>query len=466
MDTVEKVLSFIEEHHMFNEHDKVVAGISGGADSVCLLFVLLELRKRKNIEITAVHVNHMIRGEAADNDENYTKELCAKYGVKCIVWKEDVPSLAKKNKQSEEEAGRDVRRKAFEHVLKEENATKIAMAHHENDNAETFIMHLIRGASINGLSGIWPVNGNIVRPLLCLTRKEIEEYLISKNITWCDDATNDEDDYTRNRIRHNVIPLLEQESKGALKRINSAMDQIRLASDYIEKETIKAYKICTKEEKDKIIIYKEPLLKIHDLIKGEVIKTAIYNMAKKKKDIGAVHFLDVKKLFENQSGKKCNLPYNLLAVRTYDGVEIRKGTDTKSKEDSKEITLNIPGITEIEGKNLKIEANIIDVKEPLTMCDIPQKTYTKWFDYDIIKCKLVIRNRKSGDRIAVNKDGSSKKLKSYFIDEKIPADIRSDISLIAEDNNILWVIGRRMSSRYQVTPETKRILEIKVLEGK
>ena len=466
MNMIDKVLAYIEEHHMFNEHDKVIAGISGGADSVCLLFVLLELRKRKNIDIVAVHVNHMIREGAADEDQKYTEELCKAHNVKCIVWKEDVPSLAKKMKQSEEEAGRDVRRKAFAHVLAKEKADKIAMAHHENDNAETFIMHLIRGAGINGLSGIWPVNGNIVRPLLCVSRREIEEYLLEKGITWCNDLTNDEDDYTRNRIRHKVIPLLEEESGGsAVNHINSAIKQIRLAVNFIDTETMKAYNRCVEENEDgAIIINKNELYKCHDTIKSYVVKEAVYKAAGRKKDIGTVHFEDVMKLFENTSGKKCNLPYNLVAKRNYDGVVIMKNTPKKEEGGIKITELKVPGKIFLKDKNLNIETRIIEVDSKVSKFDIPQKTYTKWFDYDIIKCRLVTRSRMAGDVITINNNGGSKKLKSYFIDEKIPADIRGEIPLIADGSDIMWVVGYRMSSRYQVTDKTRNILEIKVLE--
>ena len=466
MNMIDKVLSYIEEHHMFEENEKVVAGISGGADSVCLLFILLELRKRMNIDIVAVHVNHMIRGEAADNDERYTERLCEKYNVKCIVWKEDVPALAAKMKQSEEEAGRDVRRKAFAKVLKQENAHKIAMAHHENDNAETFIMHLIRGAGLNGLSGIWPVNGNIVRPLLCVSRQEIEDYLTEKGVSWCNDLTNDEDDYTRNRIRHQVIPLLENESGGsAVDHINSAMDHIRSAVDFIQYETDKAYEKCViKNKNGDIQINEENLFTCHEAIIGNVIKKAVYEAAKRKKDIGSVHFEDVKKLFGRQSGKMCNLPYGLTAVRNYDGVLIKKAAYKKEVKGIEEQVINIPGDTYIKDKDITIKTRIIELDKAPLVCDIPQKTYTKWFDYDIIKCTPVIRSRMTGDAIIVNNNGGSKKIKSYFIDEKVPADKRDDIPLVADGSDILWIIGYRMSTRYQVTDETRRILEIIVLE--
>ena len=466
MSMIDRVLDYIEEHHMFEEHEKIVAGISGGADSVCLLFVLLELRKRKNIEIIAVHVNHMIRGEAADADERYTVELCKKHNVKCVVWKEDVPALAAKNKQSEEEAGRDVRRKAFTHVLEDEKADKIAMAHHENDNAETFIMHLIRGAGLNGLSGIWPVNGNIVRPLLCVSRQEIEDYLTDKGIKWCNDLTNDEDDYTRNRIRHQVIPVLEGETNGnAVSHINDAMEHIRTAVEFIQYETDEAYKKCiTKNKKGDIQINKDELYKCHDAIKGNVIKNAVYEVAGRKKDIGAVHFEDVRKLFERQNGKMCSLPYDLVAVRSYDGVVIKKRDSKKATKGIEEQELIIPGITCIEDGKISIETRIIEQNNNVGMCDIPQKTYTKWFDYDIIKCKPVIRSRRSGDTIVVNNEGGSKKIKSYFIDEKIPSETRDNIPLIADGSEILWITGYRMSSKYQITDATRRVLEIKFLE--
>ena len=200
----------MDEHHMLTPGDRVVAGVSGGADSVCLLFVLLKIREEIPFSLHGVHVNHGIRKEAGE-DAAYVEQLCSQFGLPFILVKENVRERAAAEKRSEEEMGRLVRYQAFESVMKSVGANKIAVAHNSNDQAETMLFHLFRGSGLSGLCGIRPVRDHIIRPILCLERKEIEQYLEERKIAYCKDATNEEDDYTRNRIRHHILPYAEQE---------------------------------------------------------------------------------------------------------------------------------------------------------------------------------------------------------------------------------------------------------------
>lgn len=195
-----KVKAYIEKYHMLDEKDKVIVGVSGGADSICLLFMLIELKKEMGLSVEAVHVHHGLRKETADADAAYVKKVCKELGIELRLFYEDVKSFALHNKMSEEEAGRYVRRRIFKEVLKEAGGTKIALAHHQNDNAETLLWNLCRGCSLKGMGGIAPVDGVFIRPLLCLKREEIESYLVNRGISYCTDETNLEDGHTRNRI--------------------------------------------------------------------------------------------------------------------------------------------------------------------------------------------------------------------------------------------------------------------------
>ena len=169
-----KIEQYVSKWDMLKKEDKVITGVSGGADSICLLFVLLELQKKIPFELVVVHVNHGLRGEDADGDEAYVKELCKEHGIVCEIYSENVELIAKNRKQSTEEAGRYVRREAFQKAMQTHGGTKIALAHHKNDSVETFFMNLARGTGLKGLGGIRPVVGEYIRPLLCLERKEIE----------------------------------------------------------------------------------------------------------------------------------------------------------------------------------------------------------------------------------------------------------------------------------------------------
>lgn len=482
---MEKVIKFIEKYHMIVKGDKVIAGISGGADSVFLLFVLLKLREKEGIEITAVHVNHGIRGASAQSDEEFTVDLCRKHGIKCVVYHENVESIAKKRKQSVEEAGRNVRREAFEKTLREEHGTKIAMAHHQNDNAETLLMNLARGAGLKGLGGIRPVNGNVVRPLLCLTRQEIEAYLKKLGLCWCQDETNDEDDYTRNRLRHFVIPFLEEQvNTQAIRHMNEAMEQVRMVEEYLEEQTRAAAAVCIREkEPGELLIQKDLFLSQPKVIQRMLARKCLAIAAGAWNNISIVHVDALISLFEKQSGRSRNLPYSVKALRTYEGVLLKKNPSGAAGVNHVEIkgtaggkgtqgtflgsyVLKVPGITEIKELNLTICCSILEKGKDFSVNQIPQKNYTKWMDYDIIKGNLIVRTRLSGDRIVIDKSGRSQKLKSYLINEKIPAEERDSLPVIADEDQILWILGHRMSSACLVTEQTDRVLEIKVTEEK
>lgn len=467
---MKKIEQFIKKNHMIENGDRIIAGISGGADSVCLLFVLLELRKKYAIDIIAVHVNHCIRGEDALADERFTVDLCKKYNVKCKVFRKEVESIAKNRKQSVEEAGRDVRREAFVEVLKKERGTKIAMAHHQNDNAETFLMNIARGTGLKGLGGIRPVNGKVIRPLLCMTREEIEQFVRNRKCGWCTDETNNEQEYTRNKIRHSVLPILEQQVNfHTIQHMNETMAQIRNVWEYMEIQTDSAMEICVdKRENTEVQIYKEQYDHLHDVIQHMLLHKCLTYVAGAQRNITSAHIEAIYDLMNKQCGKSRNLPYGVRAVRNYEGLSLSREEQKikdKNKDETEEILLNIPGRTYIPEWNLTFQCDIRKSEEAI-MEQIPQKTYTKWFDYDIIKGNLTVRNRRAGDYIVIDKTGKKQKIKSYFVNEKIPAEQRNQIPLICDDEKVMWIVGYRMSSACQVVKTTKNILEITVMEEK
>ena len=455
---------------MIESGDRIVAGISGGADSVCLFFALLELQKEMDFTFYAVHINHGYRGEASDRDERFVRDLCEKYGVPLQVFSVDLESTAKKRKQSLEEAGREIRRELFEKEMQSRDACKIALAHHENDNAETFLWNLCRGCGLHGLGGIRPVNGVYIRPLLGMTRGEIETFLQKRQQPYCTDATNLETDYTRNKLRHLVLPVLEEQiNRQTIRHMNTTMEELRELDDYVEMQVEAAYQACVEKEQDEnCLIRKEPLLQYPELLQNKVIFRCLAETAATQKNLGRVHVEDVRALLEKQPGRSLDLPARVRAVREYEGVRLKKIRYEKEQSvkdrytEQNAVCLAIPGTTVLPEQNLKVTCRILE-KNPLSEgTDIPQKTYTKWFDYDIIKKCLHIRTRQSGDWITVDGAGHRQKLKSWFVNEKIPYKQREEIPLIAEGNQILWILGYRMGSAYRISSETRRILRIDV----
>jgi len=461
---LEKVEKYIEQEKMLTPGDKVVIGVSGGADSVCLLLILDRLRKKIGFDILAVHVNHGIRGKDAEADEKFVKELCERRKIICRTVTVDVPKMASERKMSEEEAGRTARREIFEQVAKECQGTKIALAHHQDDNAETFFLHLARGSGLKGLGGIYPVNGMYIRPLLCVGRKEIEICLKEQKIAYCTDATNQEEIYMRNRIRKRVIPYFKENiNEKTVEHMNQSMEELREVWEYMDGKAEEAYKNCVVQEKEGLLICAERYLKQEQLIRKMVLRRALICVSEHEKDLEQIHVKEMGGLFEKQVGKSLDLPYEVRALRTYDGIRLeRKKEIPEEKKEEKYLNFErSSGMLEY-GK-WKIFYRIFEkagCEDP-----IPKKTYTKWFDYDIIKQSVAVRTRRAGDFIVIDKNGSRQKLKSYFINEKIPAAERTEIPLIAEENEILWIAGYRQNKAYQVTEQTTNILEITINGG-
>lgn len=466
-----RVKAYIEKYGMIAPDDTIVAGVSGGADSVCLLFLLHELAQELSFRIIAVHVNHGIREEAAE-DAAFVKKLCAELEIPFFLVEEDVRGRAAKEKLSEEEAGRNVRYEAFERVLLSQVSGngRIAVAHNANDRVETMLFHLFRGTGLAGASGIRPVRDKIIRPLLCLKRSEIEEYLNEKQIGFCIDRTNLEDTYTRNRIRNHILPYAEQEiCHGVVEHMWETADLLLETEDYVKKQAQKALERCLSvEDKEKdmkgLTLNAKRLAGEEPLMQRQVILICLERLTKGRKDITSAHVAAICGLLNGQGSKQVSLPYGLTAVREYERLWIGKIKETESSGPKKEWLIDlddipaavcIPGLGEVDFMMFSFEKTQI----------IPGKSYTKWFDYDRITKSVVFRPRKTGDYLTINGNLSRKSLKDYMIGEKIPKNRRDDLYVLADGSHILWVPGYRISHYYKVSEHTKRILQVRIRGG-
>lgn len=478
---ITKIKAYMEQFHMVKPGDTVLIGLSGGADSVCLFFLLKEMLYKSNIQMAAIHVNHMLRGDAALADEEFVRGLCEKEEIPCYIFRSPVQEISLKKGLSLEEAGREVRYDLFTKTAKEIGAAKIALAHHQNDQAETMLFHLARGCGLTGLRGIRPVRSMqefiIIRPLLCVTRLEIEQFLLQRKISFCIDTTNEENIYSRNLVRNKVIPLLEQQigSKTVLHMAATA-DLLGEADDYCKFMTDKSFHTVVQIENNIFKISIPLLLNEHSYMQKEIIKKALEDCALAKKDIERVHVLKVLGLCELQTGRHIDLPYGIQAFKEYEFLLIQKKGQAEVPEKVKTVKLILP---EAQKSNEIVLDDLYDKKvlpfqeiNILRMAvfartkdeEVPKNLYTKWFDYDKIKEYLCLRPRQAGDYYYCSNE-YSKKLKSYFIDEKVPRNQRDSIPLIAEGSHILWVIGGRISHYYKVDENTKYILEFKITGG-
>ena len=477
---IQKVFSYMEKYKMITEHDLVAAGVSGGADSLCLLFMLLEYRKKVPFELVVVHVNHGIRTEAS-GDAEFVKEICNRENIPYFLKKEDVSKLAEEEHLSEEEAGRKVRYAAFEEALeiykKKVSSTaigecKIAVAHHQKDVAETVLFHMFRGTGIYGMSGILPVNNHIIRPLLSSSRKEIEEFLVLRGQNWCIDHTNEEDTYTRNKIRHHILEYAEREiNERATEHVAKTAGMMASMREYLEYEVAKMMEQITEVMEDMVSINIEEMKQYPELLQGQFFLMIIDKLSPGRKDIGAKHIQDIQELCEKSGTKRIYLPGSLEVVKEYGTLWIKKQKNP-SPEDKRcgKVKNNVGSlaeeIQELEaGKSYLLnDGSVLDISL-INIADfggIEEKKYTKYFDYDKINSRLILRFRQSGDYLTVNDLGQKKSLKEYFINEKVPSSIRAQIPLVADENHILWAIGYRISAYYKVTSETKKIIQMTI----
>lgn len=458
-----KIMSFMEEYHMAKEGDRIMAAVSGGADSICLLLMLLAMRQEKRYRICVVHVEHGIRGEESRRDAHFVENFCKDRGIPCKIFHCQAEKFAKENKMTVEEGARKLRYGFFSQAASEFGADRIAVAHNQNDCAETMLFHLARGCALKGLGSILPVRGNIIRPLLCVDRKEIELFLAERDQEFCVDKTNEELDYTRNKIRHQILPVLEEINKQAVFHMNQTAHFAAEASELMEE--------LSEQAKDKYVTWKKEGTYISETFAGEkpviqkhVVWTLITEIAGSSRDVSEIHISQVIELFGKQVGKRLHLPYGIEAERTYDGILFRKKMQNtaQGKQEYAETAWILPceGVMRIPSFGYEIHTRIKEKK--MQNEEIPKKKYTKWFDYDKIKGVMRLRTRRENDFFVIDPEGRRKKLKKYLIDEKVPREERERILLLADDEHVIWAIGYRISEDIKVTDKTKRILEIQV----
>ena len=451
----DKVCSYIREHHMIRTGDHVIAGISGGADSVCLLFVLLELREKLGFTLEAVHVEHGIRGMESREDAAFTESLCEEQGIVFHQYTYDVPDRARRERLSMEEAARKCRYEAFEKACGERENAKIAVAHNQDDQAETILWNLARGAGMRGLCGMRPVNGRIIRPLLDVSRREIEEFLREKGQSFRTDSTNLSDAYTRNRVRRQILPAMEEGLNGQVRRhIAHAGDRIRRTQEFLERLASEKAGSCSEMRDGEVWIDRNAFQSEDEVMQEYMLLIWLKRLEGGLKDLGAVQIEELRRLAAGQSGRKLMLPGGRSARCTGSYLVLGPGQEPKPSPGEK--VLEVPG--ETRWGNYRVLTRLMPYKKEI----IPENKYTKWMDYDTIKNTIQLRNRKSGDYFIA--DGGHSKLKKYFIDEKILKEYRDQILLLADGSHILWIVGYRISEACRITDQTKTVLEIQIVE--
>ena len=524
---IERIYNFMTGHNMLEEGGCILAAVSGGADSMCLLEVLRELQRRSGFRLKVFHVHHGLR-ESADGDLRYVSQYCEDRGIPFEAAYVDAAGFAAESGLSVEEAARHLRYKALEQAADRweqellssgcetvpapaghgaapaptgrtaeaptgrtaearagrtaeaptgrtaeaptgrKAECRIAVAHHMEDQAETVLFNLVRGSRLTGLRGMLPVNGRIIRPLLTCSRGEIEAFLNARGIRWREDETNEDVRYSRNLLRHEVMPLLERINKGAVEHIARAAEEAARAEEFLMEETERAALQCC-ERRDSVSCVSVPeLMRQPTLIRRRVIYGVIADTAGRKKDLQDLHVQAVLQLAQKNGNGRLDVFGGVRVEKVYDKLFFCMGAKNGAfRADA------------VSGRRWPMDAGeyscrVLDFDGDLS--SVPRKLYTKWLDYDKIGAFPSFRTRREGDRIRLDESGRSKTIARYMIDAKVPAELRGRIVLPASGSEILWIpAGRtdaaeagtgsssdsgRISAAYMVSSHTSRVLEI------
>ena len=456
-----QVLKYIEKNQLIKGGETVIVGLSGGADSVCLLSVLKEISEELDFSLYAIHVHHGIRRETADRDEAFSRKLCGDMKIPYKAEYIDVPKEAAGSGESYEECARRLRYGIFSKEAKGFEKPLIAVAHHKDDQAETVLFRMIRGTGIKGLAAMLPKNGNIIRPLLCLSKSDILSFLLDNQMSYVSDETNEDPSYSRNRIRLNILPEAEKICDGATEHIADICEDAKRASDFIEKcagELVARAELKGKNEN--IRLFKVDMLReSEEILINTALRQVIEGMIHSLKDVTREHIESIKGLLNGYEARSIDLPKGLKVRREGNELEFTVGDVLKTEEKKPFfVEINSDGSVILpKGQELTISFD-----DAVKIGDIPQNLYTKWLDYDKISPGLCLRQRQEGDYLIIDGKGSKKSLKKYMVDEKIPKSRRDTIPVLARGHEIFWVLGYRISESCKVDEKTEHIIRFEI----
>lgn len=441
--------TFSKENGLVESGDRILVGVSGGIDSVVLLDILVKIQRKMKLKIAVAHVNYGLRKES-DRDNKFVKELSGKY---CFPFFEKKVKLAGSNI---EEKARDIRYGFFNEIAKCEGFNKIAVAHHKNDLVETFFLNLVRGSGLTGLVSMKQKNGNLVRPLLFATRKEIEEYAKENKLKYVEDVTNKDLTIKRNLVRHRIIPEFEKMNPDFVETISSEIQTLREVNDIISDITTNHYKKLAKETENSVELSVKYLCTLHPYLQSEIIRKSLLHAKGDLRDISRKNIEDILKLTKKPFGtKKVHLPGCLLAERTYDKIVLEKEGFTIS-ETQKEVVLEA-GRKVFFGK----WCFFLEKKAKFSQKEDENLVYI-----DIQKAgDLLVRCRLDGDRVDL-REGKTKKLQDVFVDAKVPQKERKTYPIIVnKENKVIMIPFLRTNPLFRASKESKNIASIQVTKG-
>jgi tRNA(Ile)-lysidine synthase len=458
-----KVKQTIKRFSLLKPGDHIVVAVSGGPDSVCLLSILLSLAKEFDLTLHIAHLDHAFRGKESADEALFVAELAKKLGIPATIEKIDVPAFCQERGLSSQEGARTVRYGFLERVAETVGAARIATGHTADDQAETLLMRLLRGAGLSGLSAIPPVRRNIIRPLIEVTREAILDYLKEAGLEFKTDSTNAKPVYTRNRIRSDVLPVLKQFNPRIVETLASEAALLRDEDEAAEVCLETFYGSVIVQKTENVALKRDAFKVLPQAFRRRLFRKAVDLAYGEPANLSSAHVDEALAFMASaQTGRALQLPCSLTVEREYERFIV--SANTTDRFFSRTLALN--DVTLVPEFGLLIEVNI-------SVTSLPEEPVGNYFwqaefDYDKITAPLMLRTRLRGDRFCPTRMRErSKKLQDYFVDEKIPRRKRDMVPLLVAGSNILWVIGFRTDERYLPRPDTKSVLvvQIKPLNG-
>lgn len=440
-----KVSNFIQEKNLLHSNENVIVALSGGSDSVALLRLMDSL----GYKCIAAHCNFHLRGAESDRDMNFVKNLCDTNHIPLEIIHFDTKEYAEDNHISIEMAARELRYNWFENLSLQHKIDKIAIAHHSDDVIETFFINLMRGASIHGLTGIRERNNKIIRPLLCLSRKDILDYLRELDQTYVTDSTNNDTEFVRNKIRNILIPQIEDIKPTFRKVMQRNLDMLRQTEEFVNQNIDEIKETITKSEGNTTFIDTLLLKKSHSkqycFILGEILKN--YGFTR-------VTCEEITKMSEIESGKKF-LSQTHILVKNRNILEISSIDTLNKKEYNYFINDGVSKITEPVALKISYQdINNTVIKKDKNIC---------YIDYDKVQFPMEIKHWETGDYFIPFGMNGRKKISDFFVSEKMSILQKDNQWILKSDNNVVWIIGRRADNRFRITDSTKRIMILELI---
>lgn len=460
----QKIKQIIEDYKLLVPNDRILVCVSGGSDSIFLLYLLSALKDEYKLKLHIAHVNHSLRAQESDKDCEFVRNLAAKLNIPFFSTKVDTKEFVKAQKLSLEDAARRLRYNFFLKVAHLYHLDKIALAHTKNDQAETILMRLVRGTGLTGLCGIRHKRSLedkiLIRPLLDISKEEILKFLRKNKIKSRIDSSNLKCDYFRNKIRLKILPLLEEYNPKIKDKLFNLGQNLKEVEDYLQEKVENIYKrLVTKANDKRARLKRGGFLKLEPALRKALIRRIIEVLKGNLKKIDYKHIQAIDKFIKKDAikGRGIELPKNLQVKKERDAVIFLE----KEKSHKKKIKIAVYKL------RLNQELKISMLRYSFLACgkkkNVNLKRHSKfleYFDFDKIKFPLVVRTRKEGDIFRPLGAKGKKKLKKFFIDEKVDINLRNRLPLIFSGKRIVWVVGMRISDDFKVSPQTKRLLKI------